>query len=87
MEKKDIKVFVKNNYGTFRRILTKDQYTLNSNGQIILPENHYSRGYVERIVSGIKWENFPLFLENIDNKFENINLDTNNEIDFFLDNN
>ena len=87
MENKDIKVFVKNNNGTFRRILSKDQYKLSSTGQIILPENHYSRGYVERIVSGIKWENFPLFLENINNKFENINLNTNNDIDFFLDNN
>ena len=31
---------------------------------LCLPKDHYSMGYVERIVSGIKWEDFPLFSEN-----------------------
>lgn len=66
MSKDDLKVFVKNNLGTFRRILNKDQYDINPDGKIILPENHYSKGYIERIVSGIKWEDFPLFPEKND---------------------
>ena len=82
MEKGDIKVFVKKNNGTFRRILSKDQYQLNSNGQIILPKDHYSKGYVERIVSGIKWKNFPLYSKN--NIYDE---NSNNDIDFYLDNN
>ena len=82
-EKNDIKVFYKNDKGTFRRILNSNQYLINQNGQIILPENHYSKGYVERIVSGIKWEEFPLFL---DNKEKKSNDENNNDIDFYLDN-
>ena len=52
------------------------------NGQIILPKDHYSRGYVERIVSGAKWENFPLYQEEKNILQEEIN----NDIDFLLDN-
>ena len=83
MDNKSIKVFVKNEKGTFRTILKKDQYLINNEGQIILPKNHYSKGYVERIVSGIKWEDFPLY-----KKKEKINqYDTSdNDLDFYLDN-
>ena len=81
MKKNDIKVFYKNNKGTFRKILNAEQYLINKNGQIILPENHYSKGYVERIVSGIKWEDFPLFEEDKEKNFNN-----NNDVDFYLDN-
>jgi len=88
MTKGDLKVFVKNDKGTFRRILSKNQYSISQDGRIILPKNHYSMGYVERIVSGIKWEDFPLFSENnkfqeSDNKFQKSD---NDDIDFYLDN-
>jgi len=82
MTKGDLKVFVKNDKGTFRRILSKEQYSISQDGQIVLPKNHYSMGYVERIVSGIKWEDFPLFSE----KNESTQLHNNDEIDFYLDN-
>ena len=79
---KNIKVFVKNEKGTFRRILNSSQYIYNNYGQIVLPKDHYSRGYVERIVVGTKWENFPLYQEEEHNLQEEIN----NDIDFLLDN-
>lgn len=82
MSKGDLKVFVKNDKGTFRRILSKEQYSISQDGQIVLPKNHYSMGYVERIVSGIKWEDFPLFSE----KNESNQLQDNDDIDFYLDN-
>ena len=63
MESGQIKVFFKNNEGIFRKILTKDQYTTNKNGQIILPPNHYSKGYIERISDGVIWEMYPLYKE------------------------
>lgn len=82
-KKNDIKVFYKNDKGTFRRILNPSQYHVNQNGQIILPKDHYSKGYVERIVSGIKWENFPLFCED---RGSEINEENNKDVDFYLDN-
>ena len=82
MTKGDLKVFVKNDKGTFRRILSKNQYSISQDGQFVLPKNHYSMGYVERIVSGIKWEDFPLFSE----KNESNQLQDNDDIDFYLDN-
>ena len=92
MEKGDIKVFFKNDRGTFRKILKKHEYSINKFGQIELPKDHYSKGYVERIVSGIKWEDFPP-IETLDevNKVikdfnDKLNLDNNDGTDFFLDN-
>lgn len=90
MEKEDIKVFFKNDRGTFRKILKKDEYSVNKFGQIILPKDHYSVGYVERIVSGAKWEDFPPIetLERVNEVIKNFtdNLNLNNDVDFFLDN-
>ena len=70
MTKGDLKVFIKNNKGTFRRILNKGQYSISQDGKIVLPKDHYSMGYVERIVSDIKWEDFPLFSENESKQLE-----------------
>lgn len=84
MNNGDIKVFFKNDKGTFRRILSKKQYKISKEGKIILPKNHYSMGYVERIVSGIKWEDFEWYNESI-NENENENENEDN-IDFYLDN-
>ena len=86
MTKGDLKVFVKNDKGTFRRILSKNQYSISQDGRIILPKNHYSMGYVERIVSGIKWEDFPLFYENNKILESNNKSQDNDDIDFYLDN-
>ena len=62
MEKEKIKVFFKDkNDNVFRKILSKDQYKLNEFGQIILPKDHYSKGYIERIIDGIEWESCPLY--------------------------
>lgn len=64
MIKKEIKVFYKDNDGNiFRRILKEDQINYNRYGQIILPENHYSKGYIERLNEGIIWESYPLYEE------------------------
>ena len=57
----DIKVFVKNDAGIFKRILKENQYTRNEQGQIILPENHYSKGYIERIIDGVDWDTYPWY--------------------------
>ncbi len=84
MEKDSIKVFVKNEKGTFRRILNKNEYTYNENGQIILPKNHYSKGYVERIVAGIKWEDFPYY-QKVVNQNQQYDNDSN-DLDFYFDN-
>jgi hypothetical protein len=90
MEKEDIKVFFKNDRGTFRKILKKDEYSINKFGQIVLPKDHYSVDYVKRIVSGTKWEDFPQFetVEKVNEVIKNFNdnLNLNNDIDFFLDN-
>ena len=34
-----------------------------NNEQIILPPNHYSKGYIERIIDDIKWDDYPFFPE------------------------
>lgn len=86
MDKDNIKVFVKNNKGTFRRILKKHQYRKNNLGQIFLPKDHYSKGYVERIISGINWDDFPLYQEDMDNDNEINEKNINNNLDFYLDN-
>lgn len=59
MQNKEIKVFVKENDKIYRRVLNKDQYNLNELNQIVLPKNHYSKGYIERIIDGIIWEEYP----------------------------
>jgi hypothetical protein len=84
MEKDSIKVFVKNEKGTFRRILKKNEYSYNDSGQIVLPKNHYSKGYVERIVSGIKWEEFPYY-QTVINKNQQYDKD-DIDLDFYFDN-
>ena len=81
---KNIKVFVKNDKGTFRRILNSSQYSYNNLGQIILPKDHYSKEYVERIVAGAKWESFSLYQETNYNIHEDD--DAYQNIDFLLDN-
>lgn len=41
----------------YRRTLRKDQYSINSSGQIILPEKHYSAGYCARM--DLSWDSCP----------------------------
>lgn len=53
---KSIKVFVKIEDKIYKRILEPRQYSFNEEGQIILPDNHYSKGYIERIIDGINWD-------------------------------
>lgn len=53
-----LKVLVEYNDRLYRRILSGDQYTKNSSGQIVLPPNHVSRGYVKRVYDE-DWEDFP----------------------------
>ena len=68
MEKEKIKVFFKDkNNNVFRKILSKDEYSINESGQIILPESHYSKGYIERIIDGVYWESYPLYKSNSNN--------------------
>lgn len=68
MNKENIKVFFKDKDNTiYKKILSKDEYSINKIGQIILPEGYYSKGYIERIVDGINWESCPLY-KPIDNK-------------------
>lgn len=68
MNTENIKVFYKDKDNTiYRKILSKDEYSINESGQIILPERHYSKGYIERIVDGVYWESYPLY-KPIDNK-------------------
>ena len=59
MQNKEIKVFVKENDKIYRRVLNENQYNLNELKQIILPKNHYSKGYIERIIDGIIWDEYP----------------------------
>ena len=59
MQDNEIKVFVKENEKIYKRVLNKDQYKINESNQIILPKNHYSKGYIERIIDGICWEECP----------------------------
>ena len=63
MNRGEIKVFYmdKDNDTIYRRILKEDEYSKNKFGQIILPENHYSRGYIERIIDGVNWDEYPLY--------------------------
>ena len=84
MDQKTIKVFVKNEKGTFRRELNRNEYTYNDSGQIVLPKNHYSKGYVERIVSGIRWEEFPYYKIVIskNQQYDKDDID----LDFYFDN-
>ena len=86
MDNGDIKVFFKNEKGIFRRILSKEQYKISKESKIILPKNHYSMGYVERIVSGIKWEDYEWFNENKDEHIDENKDDNEDNIDFYLDN-
>ena len=62
MNKENIKVFYKDNDNTiYRKILSKDEYSINTSGQIVLPDGHYSKGYIERIVDDVEWESFPFY--------------------------
>ena len=62
MSNENIKVFFKDKDNTiYRKILSKDEYSINQSGQIILPEGHYSKGYIERIVDGVEWESYPIY--------------------------
>lgn len=45
----------------YRRILKEGEYSKNEFGQITLPKNHYSRGYIERIIDGVNWDEYPLY--------------------------
>ena len=54
-----IKVFVKKDDKIYKRILEPNEYSYNKIGQIILPDNHYSKGYIERIIYGINWDDYP----------------------------
>ena len=60
---KSIKVFVKIEDKIYKRILEPSQYSFNEEGQIILPDNHYSKGYIERIIDGINWDEHPEYIE------------------------
>jgi|APSaa5957512493_1039668.scaffolds.fasta_scaffold25612_3 hypothetical protein len=59
----EIKVFYmdKVNDIIYRRILKPGEYSKNECGQITLPENHYSRGYIERVIDGANWEDYPIY--------------------------
>ena len=62
MEKGDIKVFYKSKDNIiYRKILSKNEYSKSKTGQIILPEGHYSKGYIERIVDDIVWKSYPFY--------------------------
>ena len=58
MDNGEIKVFVRNGLYTYKRILKRHEYTIDDNC-IKLPKNHYSKEYVESIIDGIKWEEYP----------------------------
>lgn len=60
---KSIKVFVKIEGQIYKRVLEPSQYSFNERGQIILPANHYSKGYIERIIDGINWDEYPEYIE------------------------
>tara|TARA_Y100001968_G_C18866546_1_gene485142 strand:- start:355 stop:543 length:189 start_codon:yes stop_codon:yes gene_type:complete len=60
---KNIKVFVKIEDKIYKRILEPQQYSLNEKGQIILPDNHFSKGYIERIIDDINWDDYPEYEE------------------------
>ena len=63
MNRGEIKVFYmdKVNDTIYRRVLKPGEYSQNELGQIILPENHYSRGYIERVIDGVNWEDYPIY--------------------------
>ena len=56
--KKTIKVVEITKDGPIGKILSleKNEYKYNDNGQITLPEKHYSAGYYERL-TGLDWDN------------------------------
>ena len=58
-----IKVFVKIEDQIYKRVLEPSQYSFNEKGQIILPDNHYSKGYIERIIDGVNWDEYPEYQE------------------------
>ena len=58
-----VKVFIKINNQIYRRILKIEDIAKNDIGQLILPPNHYSKGYIERIIDGIEWEDYPYYRE------------------------
>ena len=60
---KSIKVFVKIEDKVYKRVLEPSQYSFNESGQIILPDSHYSKGYIERIIDGIDWDEHPEYTE------------------------
>jgi len=60
---KSIKVFVKIEGQIYKRVLEPRQYSFNESGQIILPANHYSKAYIERIIDGINWDEHPEYTE------------------------
>jgi hypothetical protein len=60
---KSIKVFVKIEDKIYKRVLEPSQYSFNEIGQIILPDNHYSKGYIERVIDEINWDEYPEYTE------------------------
>ena len=57
---KSIKVFVKIGDKIYKRVLEPSQYSFNEIGQIILPD---SKGYIERIIDEINWDEYPEYTE------------------------
>ena len=55
-----IKTFVYVGDKTYRRTLQPSEYSVDD-GLITLPKDHYSKGYIERIIDGIIWEEYPVF--------------------------
>jgi len=62
MDKYDVKVFYKKDDNIYRKILKENEYTKNELGQIILPDDHYSKGYIERIMDGVYWKDYPFYI-------------------------
>jgi hypothetical protein len=56
--KSPLKVFVQIDDKFYRKILKPNEYK-SKNGEITLPENHYSKGYIERIIDGIDCNKSP----------------------------
>lgn len=52
-------VLIKNKDGLFRKKLSKDEYNINENGQIKLPKDHYSVGYISRIIDNFNIDDCP----------------------------
>ena len=63
MDCEDIKVFVSINGKIYKRVLKRSDVKI-ENEQIVLPPNHYSRGYIERIIDGVNWDDYPVYSDN-----------------------